>query len=185
MTTLPLTTTERLLAVADVIETHPAQYRQRTWYDDDFVCSGDPRVVHGRGYQCDTTACIAGWAVALTPAEFQLPEPNEASEYWTDAGATVLGISGALARHLFNGGLRASAATVADILRRLATLPEDQRTIADALPVFTGEQLNLIYGHTVCSTVAPDEDDELPDEEDEDEDDEEEYVLDDVLVGAG
>jgi hypothetical protein len=180
ITELPTTTTERLLAVADLIESHPTNYYQEVWWEDN---DARPATVLGRGYQCDTVACIAGWAVALTPADW-----NYAGWEWTDAGSCSLGISVGLADRLFYGNFEAPVAEVVDILRRLAKLPEGERTTTGCLSVLTAGQLSLLFGMRVSTVEYPDEADdpiELPEVDDDDDDEDDDYEQQDLLVGVG
>lgn len=142
MITLPDNTTDRLLAVADIIEFTPERWQQQVWFNDGEESYDFPALVIGRGSQeCGTVGCVAGWAVALsalTPwgASFEL------------AGAQALGITGYLADDLFDGGLALTLDhhEMADILRRLAKLPEGGRDIDAARTVLTAKQCAVLFG---------------------------------------
>jgi hypothetical protein len=148
---LPANTTDRLLAVADRIEFQPDTYFQGQWWrreDEDGVIDYNPppKAVVGVGHVCGTTACIAGWGVALAtniPAVFTATEDS-----WDLAGAFALGLDFKLAERLFGmdtdvalGG----SAEVADVLRRLAKLPLGERTEDGARKVLTDAQLDAIF----------------------------------------
>lgn len=182
-TDLPTTTTERLLAVADLIEARPALWDQEHWWDG--ACQIRPDDVTARGY-CNTQGCIAGWAVALTPTgQFGLLDCG-----WTEAGAMALGLSEALAYHLFHGNLEMSVAMMVDVLRRLAGT--DERTMANTINVLTADQMRRLFHVTLSTVEYPDTDDapvvplpEPGDDGDDDDEDEFGYDNDDVLVGVG
>jgi hypothetical protein len=136
---LPETTTDRLLAVADIIDLTPERWDQAYWFliDDD---EPNLRELIGQGHRCGSVGCIAGWAVALTPR-------SAANGYWLSwdvAGRHALGLHMSLAVQLFRGELPLGAADVADVLRRLAKLPESERGLAGAKSVLTGEQYELL-----------------------------------------
>lgn len=162
---LPTSTTERLLMVADIIEAQPQRYRQDNWWSDGAfgLPLPDPSTVYGRALadDCNTYACIAGWAVALTP------RPKRVTS-WQEAGARALGLAAALANFLFSAHFEAPAAMVADMLRRMADVPEGERTLANMPAVLTTEQFqHLISNDCVCAGRRdPDEYDE--DDEDDD-----------------
>lgn len=124
---LPETTTDRLLAVAQIIEEHPEKWDQGLWRGDCMV----PDQAHGLG-ECGTTACVAGWAVTLTPKHVVLR-----GDYYGQMGADALGIEYApLANRLFFSGTsgqringwRDATPHMPDILRIIATFPEGERT---------------------------------------------------------
>lgn len=127
---LPETTTERLLAVADIIELEPEKWEQSAWYFNDGegrncdVCS--PASVAGDRPPCGTTACIAGWAVVLNPQFGALLGAS-----WHMAGAVSLGLDHELALNLFDADLTGTPAEVADLLRHIAKLPAGKRTIGN------------------------------------------------------
>lgn len=142
---LPQTTTERLLAVADIIDLNPERWDQSCWID-----TGDmaiPGGVYGRGMECGTTACIAGWAVILTPRPTDAPMGYD----WYWAGAQALGLDVDFAEYLFRATLPLDHTEVADVLRRLAKLDEGERTGDRIAEVLTPEQHTAIsnwdHGH--------------------------------------
>jgi hypothetical protein len=143
---LPETTTDRLLAVADIIDLTPDRYDQTFWFaigDEDVTEQGteaNPPDVVGRGIKCDSVGCIAGWAVALTPRSGQ----NAFWRSWDVAGRHALGLSIGLAQPLFRADLPMSAEDVADVLRRLAKVSELERNLAGAKSVLTDEQYELL-----------------------------------------
>jgi hypothetical protein len=145
---LPTNSTDRLLAVADIIELEPERYDQHEWWDDGIDDVGRPTRmpwhIAGQGHACNTTACIAGWGVALCDVEFPINQANP----WEVAGASALGLHMGLATSLFEYGVAdrlGSNAEVADVLRRLAKLPEGERHYAEALKVLTDEQAKAVF----------------------------------------
>lgn len=64
---------ELFLKIADAIEAEPGCYDQSSWYSTDSDLSATlstktvPCLSVNQGHTCGTKACIAGWAVALTP----------------------------------------------------------------------------------------------------------------------
>lgn len=164
---LPANSTDRLMAVADIVESRPDSYRQGNWWTEYRTHSPshganwdlDPTSVYGKALaepECRTTGCIAGWAVALSP------QPEKHPRSWTLAGAAALGLSESLSAYLFSANLSAPAAMVADILRRIARLPEGERTFTNMALVLSDEQLQLLLG----IGIAPDDDDEDDDDDD-------------------
>lgn len=119
---LPTTTTERLLAVATIVETRSAEWDQRYWASD----GGDSAaewVGTGLTAECGTTFCVAGWAVRLTPPDIlRFPFPSD----WYSAGAHVLGLTDGTAELLFNSQCH-DPGQMATALRALAALPETRR----------------------------------------------------------
>jgi len=108
---------ERLSKLADVIEEHPDQFDMRRWWTG-LVC--DWEQTHAQDFaalaaadMCGTTACIAGWAVHLWPADV---EPDDT---FTTAGARILGIDPDEAYRLFQPLDMTHAGAVAT-LRQLA-----------------------------------------------------------------
>lgn len=145
---LPTNSTDRLLAVADIIELEPERYDQHDWWDDGIEDDGLlPRMpwhIAGQGHACSTTACIAGWAVALCDESIPINMANP----WEVAGASALGLGLGLATLLFEAGVAdrlGTHAEVADVLRRLAKLPEGERHYAEALKVLTDEQAVAVF----------------------------------------
>lgn len=152
---LPETTTERLLAVADLIETEPERYDQGFYFDDgeDGDCFVTD-VIGGKGYAvCNSTACIAGWAVVLSPETLIDGYPVDNDEAWEVAGGKALGLAGKLALCLFDPTFRMPTAEVADILRRLAKLPEGERDVNHAFQVLTGEQAAVLLSGFLIDQV--------------------------------
>jgi len=126
MTSLPTTTTERLFAVADLIEAHPDRWDQELWTGGGEEAG--PLDEEGRGGDCGGgTACVAGWAVRLTPAG-TLPETRDE---WHDAGREVLGLSDNLAEVLFDAEF--APESMPGVLRLIATIPEGGRTLRAAI----------------------------------------------------
>jgi hypothetical protein len=127
---LPETTTDRLLAVADIIELEPEKWEQHHHYFHDGAEMDDdnttPFEVAGRETLCGTTACIAGWAIVLNPQWQKL-----AGLSWHDAGLLSLGLADELAMDLFDCELRGEPTEVADLLRHIAKLPVGHRTVSE------------------------------------------------------
>lgn len=116
---LPTNTTDRLLAVAQIIDEKPDQWDQG-WFD---TLHDNPRDAQGRPEVCGTTCCVAGWAIRLTPQEQYLGEWDE----WLFCGARALGLTADAASSLFYG--TSNDDPVSDILRIIATIPEGQRSL--------------------------------------------------------
>lgn len=155
---LPSNSTDRLMAVADLIELRPHVYDQQVWWSQVNPLPGEaePGVVYGRGvsaFECATVACIAGWAVALCP------RPRTV-DYWPRAGADALGITSQLGAYLFSAHFDAPVEMVADMLRRIARLPEGERTLANMRLVLSDDQLAALIGVRSTYTEADDEDDD-------------------------
>lgn len=117
---LPRTTTTRLRMVADQIERHP-----ETWDQGSFDGDGRATVNSRHGHPCKTTACVAGWAVRLTPKD--IPLPREWDDF-AEAGRVALGLENDLALRLFFG--TANVDPLPEMLRTIAAIPEGQRTDA-------------------------------------------------------
>lgn len=158
-TALPSNSTDRLMAVADLIELHPSVYDQQVWWaqsDPPPPGEFEPGCVYGRGtsaFECATVACIAGWAVALCP------RPRTV-DYWPRAGADALGITSQLAAYLFSAHFDAPVEMVADMLRRIARLPEGERTLANMRLVLSDDQLAALIGVRSTYTETDDDDDD-------------------------
>jgi len=125
MTNLPTTTTARLRAVADLIEAHPERWDQELWTGEK---KAGPLDEVGRGGDCGTTACVAGWAVRLTPTG-TIPPETEAE--WEEAGRDALGLSDDLAWVLFDADF--APESMPGVLRLIATIPEGGRTLRTAI----------------------------------------------------
>jgi hypothetical protein len=125
---LPDNTTDRLLAVADQIETDPESWDQYTFFadherdlDDD---TQHPHEIAGRTPGCGTKACIAGWGVVFNPQWEKL-----LGETWDKAGSMSLGLDRYFADILFDADLKGDPTDVADLLRHIAKVPEGERTL--------------------------------------------------------
>jgi hypothetical protein len=110
---------ERLNKVADMIQAHPEHFDMSNWvvvgedrhYGSDAAIAGSVDL-----FGCGTTACIAGWAVCLWPAEV-MPDENVPT-----AAQRILGLDDYTAMALFMAP-NASCSTAdkaADHLRRMA-----------------------------------------------------------------
>jgi len=82
----------------------------------------------GRGGDCGTTACVAGWAVRLTPAGSILPGTVDE---WQEAGRDALGLSDNLAWVLFSENF--APESMPEVLRLVAAIPEGGRTLRAAV----------------------------------------------------
>jgi hypothetical protein len=135
---LPTCTTERLLAVADIIEHQPEKWEQMAHYFDDGGVGNDdnldPADVAGLSTACGTTACIAGWGIVLNPDFTRLMGLG-----WTDAGAVSLGLRHQLAAVLFDPDLHGKPAEVADLLRHIAKVPMGHRTLVEVEKILPDE----------------------------------------------
>lgn len=141
--TLPETTTDRLLAVADIIDLTPERWDQGVWFASAHVEQPNPTDIAGQGVECGSVGCIAGWAVALTPRSAQ----NAFWRTWDVSGRQALGLSTSLAFPLFRGDLPMGPGEVADVLRRLAKLPEGERCLQGAESVLTEDQYELLVSN--------------------------------------
>lgn len=103
-------TRNRLLAVADLIETFPREWDQSTWaglgdgkvYDDEYTMLMEV----ARRRSCGSFGCAAGWGVAHTPvAELARMDPDEDGDVtWEAAGCQAFGIHPETGDVLFAGG---------------------------------------------------------------------------------
>lgn len=146
MTAMPTNSTERLLAIADRIQFQPETHNQ----NDFFLVGGSHTVptlqaagkagVFAEEFTCDTTACVAGWAVLYAdPQEVydilhrEYPGADEAkllaSEDWSTPGRELLGFTDSLADEVFYifAGEKAHG-HLPEILRRLAKV-KPRRTV--------------------------------------------------------
>jgi hypothetical protein len=141
---LPQTTTERLLKVAEIIETAPQAWRQSTWahlnedelneYErllDELDERDFDSIKFNQGrddHTCGTRCCIAGWGVRYTPKDVDLFGFG-----WSAAGRMAFGLDYSMAGYLFHDTFAAdvddSHVKVAHLLRKLAEVPEGQRTL--------------------------------------------------------
>lgn len=98
----PTRNAELLRKVADAIEANPDHYYQGSWCENDNTEEVDytdvPFVADPKNH-CGTQACVAGWAVQLTPPENRPDEIDIA-----DAAQTLLGLTDDEAEMLFSGG---------------------------------------------------------------------------------
>lgn len=140
------TTTERLLAIAEIIEAGDSRWDQDTWsevsdkldWDDERPEANDINIV-STTHSCGAYGCIAGWGVAMSPPELFATTDN-ILDPWTTAGTEALGVSRNLADFLFEGSL-GNDLQVADrcervgrMLRYIASFNEGDRdgTLIDA-----------------------------------------------------
>lgn len=153
---LPTNTTDRLAAVADIIEFTPQRWDQSTWFENVRDDHAWPALVIAVGWaeeeDCGTAGCVAGWAVALCP------EITHAAD-WYEAGAEALGLDRELAEALFDGCLHARLdhLEMADLLRRLAKI-EGERTVGQAAEVLTDAQCYALF--VMKGTDCEDDDDD-------------------------
>jgi hypothetical protein len=140
------TSTERLRAVADLLEEEPHAYDQSVWLVVDEAYVSEELLVDAVGGSkfgfgaepCNTRGCIAGWGITMTPAddpgmiatrEF-LAEWIERNEPWEYMGAVALGLESDLAGAIFHASYE--PANMSEVLRKIATIPEGQRTLRNA-----------------------------------------------------
>ena len=98
--------TDLFFEVAEAIEKHPQRYDQRSCYGNN---------------ECGTTACIAGWTLALTEHQGDLTAADRAydSEIFSPAG-DALGLSEYEAEHLFDAWWKPhDGLSVPDALRKI------------------------------------------------------------------
>jgi len=163
MVDLPNNTTDRLLAVADVVEFTPQSWDQGVYYFVDDVENNDdsrgPGHVAGRPPACGTRACMAGWGVVLNPQWEKLTGLS-----WEMAGQVSLGLAWSLSYVLFDGGVSGDPADVADLLRHIAKVPEGERTL-EAVEVTLPDRLrDVLRTSDVHPLRGYDDDDEGDDE---------------------
>lgn len=136
---------ERLRRVADIIELHPENHDQETWWHgpgSDSACLED----EGRSYSpsvprgvltsvpeaaCSTTCCGAGWLVVLSPLRIAVEgEKSLSTRAWFEAGMIAGGLTTGVASILF-----ADRVTDRDLLvkayREMAEVPAEERTLAN------------------------------------------------------
>lgn len=145
---LPETTTERLLAVADIIECHPEQWDQEVWCDseDGFELPVTKAAGQVDGLlSCGTHACVAGWAVTLHPNATLADWTSSEDASWLHAGRESLGLHPDLAKALFQYDVSASPADMADLLRHIAKVPEGERTFAAVEAILPDRLADIIY----------------------------------------
>lgn len=156
---LPTNSTDRLIAVADQIQRMPSLFDMDSFFGyDEFVSSSLEDNV-GIGHNCNTTACIAGWAIRFTPS---------ARRYSADGmillAGESLGLSHGLAATLFfMYGLNNHNRLVADILRAIATIPEGERNIVNVetvMPRLPTQELRSEWAELREIYISLDEEDE-------------------------
>ncbi len=131
---MEMTTGERLHRVAQIVR-DGKKWEQRSWG------ASEPMEMAGAGHICGTTACVAGWGVALSPGELvgdtlrDIPSAIHGSHLardWLFVGAKVLGLTLELANELFSPDIaRELHMEFADALDGIADLPEP-RTVEAA-----------------------------------------------------
>lgn len=137
-----------LRAIADQIEEDPDSYDQMNWLEldhdgwtehtEDLVGATRADLDDHLDGACGTKCCIAGWAWVLgTKNQPQAPVPCT-TDHWIAKGATLLGLTSATARNLFDPYYQPPVEmSVPDVLRQLADLPEprsmDDHRVRDAL----------------------------------------------------
>ena len=98
------TSTERLLAAADLIEANPSRHDQTIWMTEtardavDDLVEFTPLNANEVMSRCGTAACAAGWGTALTPKVELVGCRN-----FIDAGRAAFGLQGDLDVLLFDG----------------------------------------------------------------------------------
>lgn len=122
------TARQRLLAVALLIDSHPSEWNQVEWAEDDEHVT--PKDVSYTA-SCGAFGCAAGWAIAHTP-----PDQVDPFADWEDGGALAFDIHIHTADALFNGNFgypaiqkRTRADRMVKALLYLAALtPKDRRS---------------------------------------------------------
>jgi uncharacterized protein YjbI with pentapeptide repeats len=176
------TSTERLRAVADLIEEDPERHQQNLWLlvDGSMLTYGQltsavdggesEELVYNPGWApaeeppvelhpCNTKGCIAGWGVAMTPlhddalARALERVPASTFDGWYAAGQAALGLEDDLASSLFHASY--NPANVSEMLRRIADIPEGERTTLNAFRAGAADWTGtaLVFGDGT-STVA-------------------------------
>lgn len=151
MATYPVPTytnsTDRLLAVADIILHHPEQHDQDIWttltrdpaYLPDVVLEGD----------CGTACCTAGWLAVMMPPGERCVAAVELGGYgrWVGVGMAAGDLSADLARLIFDGDFDHPG--VPGLLVGIAALPPGERTLGNVA------EAGLLKGSTFrgCSWV--------------------------------
>lgn len=126
-TPLPQNTTNRLLAVAEIVETE-GRWNQRSWgYDYAYAPTAlyeSPWKKMAGKADCGSSACMAGWGVRLSPAS--LFDSNVQVDCWACAGLVAFGLEANLTC-IFSQDYRPTEPGT--VLRILATLIEGERTL--------------------------------------------------------
>ena len=122
--TLPATSRDRLLAIADKIEAHPELWDQGTWTGAGVNAGPSDEAGH---HECGTPGCVAGWAVRFTPPD------QVVRTTWPEAGEAALDLSTELAEMLFSASYRPP--DLPAVLRTLADVPLEDgvRTLTGAV----------------------------------------------------
>ena len=128
--------TELMLEIAEVIEIHEEKFNMSSYFSGD---DNDQITEELQSIDCNSTACIAGWAVALVDADQWITNTTGNSVCWLETGAKVLGLTDEQAMSLFFVDMhtiweelsdeyddidlsnqQVGAWTAADVLRRIA-----------------------------------------------------------------
>jgi hypothetical protein len=141
---------ERMLKLADVIEEHPDHFNIKVLYEDKNK-QQHPTAGWSEFYQlmanadltsCGTTACYAGWACHLWPAEV------DRELDWVQAGAKLLDLPVDEAKCLFVAKV-SDAREAATLLRDLVSGEATFEDVDDA------RQISYIPGSGVLSSLNP------------------------------
>lgn len=121
---LDMTTTARLVLVAKILRLHPEAHDQSVWCEgENQQDEWEPYVAQGNAAEfCGTRACVAGWAVMLTPHG-----TFSSYEDWPEAGRKALGLPRDLGLWLFDS--TREWALLVDVLEHLAETIESDRTL--------------------------------------------------------
>lgn len=130
---LPRTSAGRLRAVAGIIQERPRRWQQAVWARVPRGVDSFLRPIHiaGRGPECDSFCCVAGWTIAVTPQSLvaELAETLDTNSFQQPAGV-LLGLTPAAAMRLFAEGVqkRHTPDEMAAVLRNLAKTREPRDT---------------------------------------------------------
>jgi hypothetical protein len=130
-----MSTTARLLLVAQILEEHPERHNQEVFVAPEMTFHGEepePTWV-AEHRNCGTAACVAGWAVASSPPALirNAHDPKFIGEVtWESAGARALGIDYDLASLLFDS--ENTRPRLIKALRVLAQMSPAERTYSNA-----------------------------------------------------
>lgn len=148
---LPTNSTDRILAVANTIETHPKAWNQGIWALAaslfDILGTNTPENVDelNEWGECTTQCCVSGWGVRFTPrddegmqqiiTDWQARQGSWTTggpeRLWHDAGKYALGLEEDMANALFYSSW--SEDETVEMLWTLAEIPEGSRNIESVI----------------------------------------------------
>lgn len=120
---------ERIRWVLQHLTDHPEHHEQGIWTDRD----GDRQASVKARTRCESTGCVAGWGVTVTPFD-QLPVGDDFFIRWDAAGRIALGLNTSTSAWLFDPDGRYDR--VMRALSYLASMPDDVRLNFDPSEVF-------------------------------------------------